>query len=274
MAVVAFALALICILAGRRPGYMEQYSLLTVNTSQIGQFNLSASSPAAATILNRLPGNFSRTVQNLVGNVTNDVAKAIGVKDFYSAHILTYCEGSFEPNGTTKAGAMKNVTKCSNETTTNSFNVTNILQMELINGVTLKDLNWPEDIENGLRALRTAWRATFVLYVIGIVTAGLAFLGGIVTVCLAKRISILSDAFVALISFLSIGIASAIATFIIVKVTNLINKYGSTIGIAASRGGSYLAITWTATVLMLIATCFWFGQCCFHRKQANASKWG
>lgn len=69
------------------------------------------------------------------------------------------------------------------------------------------------------------------------------------------------------LAFLSIGIASGIATAIIVKATNTINKYGEDIGIAAYKGGRFLGMTWAATALMLLAAIVSIAQCCGGRRK-------
>jgi hypothetical protein len=66
-----------------------------------------------------------------------------------------------------------NVTRCSEPKGMYSFDPTAILQLELRNGVSLKDIKWPEELQDGLRALSAATRAMFVFYMIGIATTGL-----------------------------------------------------------------------------------------------------
>ena len=63
------------------------------------------------------------------------------------------------------------------------------------------------------------------------------------------------------------GIASAIATVIAVKVVNAVNKYGREIGVAATKGRVFQGMTWAATVLMLLASLAWIYECCVGRKK-------
>jgi hypothetical protein len=71
------------------------------------------------------------------------------------------------------------------------------------------------------------------------------------------------------LAFLALGIASAIETAIVVKSTNAINKYGSDIGIAAYKGGKFMAMTWAATALMFLAACLWVAECCMGRRRTR-----
>ena len=45
-------------------------------------------------------------------------------------------------------------------------------------------------------------------------------------------------------AFLTIGIASAVATAVIVKAVDALNKYGKDIGISATKGTTFLGLTW------------------------------
>ena len=64
-------------------------------------------------------------------------------------------------------------------------------------------------------------------------------------------------------------LASAISTGVIVKVTNLVNKHGSDIGLAAERGKTFIGMTWAATLLVLLASFMWFVEILVgRRKQA------
>jgi phosphoribosylformylglycinamidine (FGAM) synthase-like enzyme len=68
------------------------------------------------------------------------------------------------------------------------------------------------------------------------------------------------------LGFLSLGIASAIATAAMVKVVHAVNKYGNDIGIAATKGTTFLGLTWGATAAMLLAACLSTIQCIAGRK--------
>ena len=52
---------------------------------------------------------------------------------------------------------------------------------------------------------------------------------------------------------LCLAIASVVVTIVMVKVTNIINKYGSDIGVSGSKGNGFLALTWAATGCMVLA---------------------
>lgn len=70
----------------------------------------------------------------------------------------------------------KNVTYCSNPTNTFHFDPASIIQSELGSGISLEDIQWPDAVDDGMRAIKTASKFMLILYCIGIATTGLAFM--------------------------------------------------------------------------------------------------
>lgn len=60
--------------------------------------------------------------------------------------------------------------------------------------------------------------------------------------------------------FLLLVIASSLATNFATRVTNLINIDGSSIGVTAARGSEFLAMTWSATAIMLLCCFAWVAE--------------
>jgi hypothetical protein len=76
------------------------------------------------------------------------------------------------------------------------------------------------------------------------------------------------------LAFLTLGIASAISTAVIVKAVDAVNKYGSDIGIAAYKGSKFLGMTWAATAVMLLASMVWIVEFCRGRKNVTYANKG
>lgn len=51
-----------------------------------------------------------------------------------------------------------------------------------------------------------------------------------------------------------------------VKVVDLVGQYGNDIGVYACKGDKFLAITWAATGVMLLAIVAWGAECCIRRR--------
>lgn len=64
-------------------------------------------------------------------------------------------------------------------------------------------------------------------------------------------------------------LASAISTGVIVKVTNVVNKHGNSIGLAAYRGKTFLGMTWAATILALLTSFVWFAEIIIGRRKGS-----
>ena len=195
-AVAAFVLSLLCIFAGSKKGFLENADILTLNTSMFGEtlLNSSSSSSFLSTIAADIKGD--------VNGVINDVAKELNIHDFYSAHILDYCEGYYTPTAVANKTEhpAKNVTKCSNHTALFHFDPTAILQSELRTGVNLSELHWPSEIKDAVTAIEVASKAMFVCYCIGAAFAGLAFLSAIFGLLSGSRVSSFLNFFLDLVS--------------------------------------------------------------------------
>jgi hypothetical protein len=190
--------------------------------------------------------------------------------------MLNYCEGQYTPaevaNATvSQSDISKNVTECSVTKAMYKFNPTQIIEDALNRTtgteVTLSDLQWPEDIETGIRALNALMAAMFVLYIIAICLIFLALVAAVAAILLSGRLSACLNFLLATVAFLAIGLASALVTAVMVKGTGLINDYGNDIGLEAKYGGKFLALTWAATGLMLVVLLAWVVEFCVGRRQ-------
>lgn len=222
----------------------------------------------------------SSVVDNLGLNpeVGNVVTERLGLPDYYTAHVLTYCKGDFRPNGTSP-DVSKNLTTCSNRTAMLDFDPAKIIESELPAGITLADLNWPSSVDTGIDALRAAFKTMFIAFIVGIIATALTLLTSAAGLFDARRLPAVISFLLALVcrasrympvfsltccqlSFLALGIASGIATAVAVKATDIINREGARIGVSASRGSKFLAMTWSATALMFLAAIVWMCLLC------------
>ncbi|KAK4507832.1 hypothetical protein PRZ48_001567 [Zasmidium cellare] len=278
----SFILAFLCLFAGSKQGFLEDYAVITWNTSRIGYDVLDNSdSSSSSSGLTSIIDNIGDEIGDSIEGAINDVAQDLGIHDFYSAHLMNYCEGFYTPaaipNATvSKSDIHKNVTACSNRTAMYNFDPQQIIQKELNNSVgsgvvnLVNDLNWPEDITNGIRALQVAAKAAFVLYCIAIGFIGVALILAVVSIFFEGRLSALLNMLVDWLAFLVLGIASAIATAIAVKGASVINKYGDDIGVSAQQGNKFMILTWVATGLLLLASIVWCFDCIAGRRRRVA----
>jgi len=208
-------------------------------------------------------------------NATEADMPSASQQDFYSAHLLDYCYGEYVPtdmpNATVPAKDIhRNVTGCSNRTAMYWFDPTAILSHALnasgVN-VTLQDLEWPQDIQHGLDALRLVSVTAFVLYCIAIGLVFLSFLAALPAVFAEGRLAACVNVLLATLGFLAFGLASALVTAVAVKGVDVVNKHGRRVGVEAKRGNKFLALTWAGTGIMFLVVIMWTVEVCVGRKR-------
>jgi len=296
LALVAFILGFLCIFAGNNIGFMQDYAVLTLNISRIGQ-DISVSSfldkrqdsildsiqdigsdikdqasEVSDSVEEAIEGkvsNITDAIQDEAQELANDaaasIAKGLGLRDFYTVHILNYCQGYYTPGPVKNATVDdidKNVTSCKDPSAMFAFDPTEALVANLNETGQLSEdraeqileaINWPESLQDGLDDLSALFKAQFVLYCIAIGFTFLTLLACIFWFLKDGRLGPLTNIVFASLAFLFMGIASAIGTAIAVKGANTINKYGNRIGIEGQRGNGFLGLTWAATGCLFVA---------------------
>lgn len=296
----ALVLTLLCIFAGSKPSFMQvrfapsppllallssnmhktqDYSIITLNTSRIGQnvFNTTSSTNPDSNIFSQIWDNVTNSIESSLNTDINSFAKELGLHDFYSAHLLNYCEGYYTPTAVPNATFPKsdigiNVTACSNRTSFFHFDPTTALQTELNKtgtGITLEELHWPSAVNSGIHTLRIAQKAAFLLYCIasGLIILATAF--SLLSFFVHGRLSAFIDILLWTLAFFAALLASAITTAVAVKAVNVVNGHGKQVGVTASRGGKFLALTWVATGLCGLNVFVWVFECLRGKRRRN-----
>lgn len=97
LGLASFILTMLCLFAGSKKGFMEEYAVVTLNVSQIGQNLLNASeSTTSSNPLSNLFHDITNSIEGEINDGIGSLAREIGVHDWYSAHILDYCEGMWK----------------------------------------------------------------------------------------------------------------------------------------------------------------------------------
>jgi hypothetical protein len=263
----ALILALLCLFAGSSRTFLQNADIMTLNVSQLGQVELfNTTSDPNDNFLDDLFNDAQEVANDLIGDTAEAITERLNISDFYAVHVMNYCEGEFEPNGTAR-DASKNTTRCSRRNALFHFDPSQILEDHLPSQITLEDLNWPDEIDKAVNAIRAASIAQFVFWCIGIGFAGFAIIGAAVSIFTNGRLTACGVFVVATISFLSLGIAAAIATAIMAKAVDAINKYGNDIGVSATKGVTFLGLAWGAAAAMLVAMIVSIAQVCGGRRE-------
>lgn len=239
--------------------------------------------PAPDDLLGNLIHNVTTGIANGINDIANDLTQSLaahfGLEDFYSAHMLDYCEGFFVPgpvpNATLSASSIhKNVTACGNHTSMFTFDPRAALEQSIaannLTGLnpndTLSKLAFPDELEMNVRTFHTAWKVMFVMYCTAIALAFLAvfasaaglfidehsgrgLLGGLLIPSVAAML------FTCLVADLLI--ASAISTVLQTNIVSYINTNGDGKGISATVGGQFMALTWATTAVAFAGSVAW-----------------
>jgi len=210
--------------------------------------------------LNNKTAKITYPVWQDINDYHRSIAADLGLRDFYSLHVLDMCWGYWGTN----ASGRRNVTYCqpTHGLNTPKFTLTLIDQLAAspLNLNIYKDVQWPGVIARQIRVLRFAYRAMGALYFISIAATGAALIGSVVGLFTHGRLSAILNIGLALLAFLSLTIASACATAAMTKTVNIINGHADKINCNAARGDRFLAMTWIAVVLSFIAALAWEGE--------------
>jgi len=279
----AFIIAFLCIFAGSKPGFMDGYEILSLNTSRVGQNLLSAGSGSGgsstvSSIINGLG------LGNTVSSLTTSLAHSLGIEDFYAVHVLDYCEGSYTPQSTPNAtlsfkNIHQNVSRCSGRGSGINFTPGQAIQQTLDRtgtGITLKDLNWDEDIDNKVHDLQILLKVMLAFYCLAIAFAFFTMIGSLVHLIkpTSGRGTSAVTSIMGFLAFMAMGIASGLVTAIAVKGDHVIDKYGEKVGISANRSNKLLALTWAGTALLFISMLIGCCGICFGNRKKKMNEKG
>lgn len=230
-------------------------------------------------IMNQLQNNTVKINQTLwldINDYHKSIAKDIGVHDFYSLHVLDMCSGWWGKNSSNHASSYRDVLYCSPRHGLSTPRFTGILITELSRSSLkldiYKDIHWPGIISRQIKQLRFAYRAMGATYFLSMAATGAALIGSVIGLVTNGRLSAMLNIGLSLLAFLSLTIASACATAVMTKTVNIINEHANKIDVNATRGGRFLAMTWIASVLSLIAALAWEGELGFKLVRGSGPK--
>ena len=254
-AIVSLVLSALCLFAGHEVGVLEDYAIIRLNTSGFGQdmFDFANDDNAQAEDNNddddggfldgigdiisdgrdSIEGALQDGLNDVTGGIADLLADELGISEWFSLHVMTYCEGQYRPNATAHNAGL-NVTDCSNSSPNNRLNLTEILDQQLRVGpveVSLADFDWPSDVQDAIQMLNNVLLGLFVLYVLTMAFSGLTILGTLVAVFLMSRGVILINMIIASLGMLTSTIASIIVTVVMTRGIDELNDAAQDIGI-------------------------------------------
>ncbi|KAJ9136436.1 hypothetical protein NKR23_g9864 [Pleurostoma richardsiae] len=291
LSAVSFVLAMLALLAGKDEGFMEEYHIITFNTSEFGHILVptSTSGGSQATTTTGGDGGIGGFFSSLVasataavgaaeshlasieGDIADELAGELGIKQFYSLHVLDVCEGDFKPNATAPHAGY-NVTNCTKPLDTSYMNVSALLDRELRLGplhLNITDLGFTQDLQDEIDKLPALFRALAALFIISAALTGLALLASLAAFFLLRPVHpqnrggtaiLLTNFTIALLAALFLLAGGLGTTIGGKKAVNEVNDKGSDIGITAERGNKFIAMIWAAFALIALCVPYWAAE--------------
>ncbi|ROV93503.1 hypothetical protein VSDG_06807 [Cytospora chrysosperma] len=251
LAAVSFVLVMLTIFAGNKPGFMEDYHVLYVT------------------------GDVSSALSDIENDLADELAKKLGIKEFYSIHLVDLCDGDFEPNAT-NPDATFNVTNCTTAFDYNMLNISALLDHELNVGplsLNLADLGFTKGIQEKLDDIPKVIKAIVSMYIIAALCIGLTFftsIGAVLLIPKSGKIIVLANLGLAGLAVLFLLIGNLITTVGSNKVVEAVTSLGNGIGLYAQQGGKFIAITWATFALMLLSVFYWAYEFFAQKKRGSA----
>ncbi|OJJ46696.1 hypothetical protein ASPZODRAFT_66308 [Penicilliopsis zonata CBS 506.65] len=218
-AFTAFTLSILCLFAGTQKNFIIDADILTINTP--------------------------------------NPSSNIGISDFYSVYVMSYCEGVLEEcsspgSNVTRTG--RNTTSCSDRKLPFWFDPEVVLANEIKTGQSLTDIGWPSAISADFVYMATTSKTMSVLYVLGVGASGLSILLRVWTSATGRDPQLSNEFTCLFISLLNTGSASTIASVMATEFVKLINHHAQGSGVSADPGRKFLQMTWAAVILLFIAS--------------------
>jgi hypothetical protein len=193
---------------------------------------------------------------DIVDKVLGSVAKAIGVKEYYSLHIGTLCEGYYDPIWS-DTKAKPNVEKCSKKFYTGKTDLSKKLDEELGVGpfkFRLSDLDLVEDIQKAFDMIPRALAAMafFFLFATLALVAGFLLSGATLAFEYTMQ-SFQKFALLGALGFTGFGwftslIGSIVVTVAAEQIKDAVNTHGGKVGMSAKTSGTLYFLLWASVV--------------------------
>ncbi|KAH6894147.1 actin cortical patch SUR7/pH-response regulator pali [Thelonectria olida] len=286
LSLVAFVLSNLCLFAGRDKGFMEDYAIARLNTSMLGHSLLASESSSSSSDddndddglfedlkdkWNEVKDDIIDEINNVTSQIVDEWAEALGIAEWYSLHVVNVCEGYYKGNATNKNAGL-NITHCTKARV--DFNVSEMLNKELSIGpvdLSLADLGWSDEINDALDNLNDALLGLFIVYLVAIIASGIAMIGCVAALVLFRphlspRDTLINsrwakvNSFLASLAAMSVFTGSVIVTVTADKAIKKLNRYGDDVGVSATKGNKFRALSWTAVAFAVTASLYWMAH--------------
>ncbi|KAL1873947.1 hypothetical protein Daus18300_003820 [Diaporthe australafricana] len=202
-------------------------------------------------------------LQDIQNDLADQLAKKLGIKEFYSIHLVDLCQGDFSPKPTDPEATF-DVTNCTEPFKYDLLNVSALLDKQLGVGpfsLNLADLGLTEDIQDKLDDVPKIIQAIVTMYIIAAIFIFLSIAGSFGAVALIPNSAgnkiVMGNLGLAGVALFFLLIGNLVTTIGSGQVVEKVTELGDKIGLSAVRGGKFMALSWAAFGLMLLVVLYW-----------------
>ncbi|KAG6360873.1 hypothetical protein INS49_011940 [Diaporthe citri] len=214
-------------------------------------------------------------LQDIQNNLADELAKKLGIKEFYSIHLVDLCQGDFSPKATDPEATF-DVKECTEAFNYKLLNITALLDKQLSVGplkLNIADLGLTDDIQDKLDDVPKIIQSIVAMYIIAAIFIILALFGSCGAIALipnsAGRNIVMGNLGLAGVAVFFLLIGNLITTIgsgvVVDKVTDLGDKFG----LSAVRGGKFMALSWGAFAVMLLVVFYWVYEFFAEKKRGS-----
>ncbi|KAH6855775.1 hypothetical protein B0I37DRAFT_62617 [Chaetomium sp. MPI-CAGE-AT-0009] len=198
---------------------------------------------------------------DLIDKALGSIAKAIGIREYYSVHMGVLCEGEYEPLFSDKDAKPK-VDKCSKKFYTGQTDISKKLDEELQVGpfkFRLSDLELVEEIQEGFDKIPKviASMAFFVLFSVLVLVVGflccVAVVGFEYAMQGAQKFAVFGAMGCLGLGWFTSLICAAVITGVAEAIKKAVNKHGDKFGLSASTSPGLYVLLWGTVLFSMIA---------------------
>ncbi|KAJ0117293.1 sur7 protein [Diaporthe amygdali] len=222
--------------------------------------NVATAAGAAAT---EAVGKGLDALSDIQNNLADELAKKLGIKEFYSIHLVDLCQGDFTPKATDPEATF-DVSNCTEPFNYNLLNISALLDKQLSVGpfsLNLADLGLTNDIQDKLDDVPKIIQAIVAMYIIAAIFIALSLFASIGAIALIPNSAgskiVMGNLGLAGVALFFLLVGNLITTIGSGKVVEKVTELGDGIGLSAVRGGKFIALSWAAFALMLLVVFYW-----------------
>ncbi|KAL2024513.1 hypothetical protein VTK56DRAFT_7556 [Thermocarpiscus australiensis] len=195
-----------------------------------------------------------------VNKALGSVAKAIGIKEYYSLHIGALCDGVYDPKFSDK-NAKPNVQECTKKFDIGQTNLSKTLDEQLQVGpfhFKLSDLKLADSLQDALDTIPRALAAMAFFFLFATLCALAGFLLALATVAFEyvlqrlQRAALLGALGFAALAWLAQLVGAVGITAAAEKIKDVVNRDGAKFGISAATSPGLYFLLWAAFALTTV----------------------